>query len=144
MLFSKAGLLSIATVLMACVTFVRTYVIIEPEHKDSLPLQQDTRLLYLLKVLEGLESLELSKDEQKYLPSISKQTNLPDTSRMSFLSKMEARRSKLSGWRLPIRENKDFSDDVIALDKKDYAILPPQSEWCRMMGFRRCHGSSSR
>ncbi|XP_045184159.2 uncharacterized protein LOC123542391 [Mercenaria mercenaria] len=31
----------------------------------------------------------------------------------------------------------------IAVEKKDYSILPPASEWCRLMGIRHCRGSHS-
>lgn len=32
---------------------------------------------------------------------------------------------------------------VVDIEKKDYAILPPASEWCRLMGFRGCRGNSA-
>ena len=34
--------------------------------------------------------------------------------------------------------------NMINVDKKDYSILPPAAEWCRMMGFRQCGKGRSR
>lgn len=98
--------------------------------KETDKVQQiEENVAYLLKVLEQLKNLSP-------LPEDRLQDMVPKETEPSY------KRDPTDFQRL-LQELEDSQESRINVSKKDYAILPPASEWCRMMGFRRCRSSDS-
>lgn len=86
----------------------------EPSSKEL-----DARVLYLLNIIRQLKNYSDKKDQERQLYSKLFDTGGGVLDKTALTQKNE-----------------------ISLEKKDFGILPPSSEWCRMMGFRACRQHS--
>ncbi|KAH3869000.1 uncharacterized protein LOC127867922 [Dreissena polymorpha] len=117
------------TVFVSCVQLVSSLVIIQPGETDGF--HMDTHTEELITLLEGLEKLTDDSVEQNE-DSLRQRQNKNEINELQKLLRMTE------------NEENEYNAGHIKLEKKDFAILPPVTEWCRMMGFRRCRDSSAR
>lgn len=102
--------------LIVCFGVISSFTIMD-RSKENQQTDFNARVIYLVNILRQIKKLTDSHSEERDISN-----SLLDTG---------------GGF-----ESEKQYPDLIGLQKKDYAILPPSSEWCRMMGFRTCRHHS--
>ncbi|KAL4216409.1 hypothetical protein ACF0H5_024135 [Mactra antiquata] len=118
--------------MLAWFSQIRAYVLTEPDTKDMKTYidEYQNRLASLVQFLERINSL--SNSETSLTKARENDDDVIDSDNPDY----DDVRRFIQSINEPIAH-------VVDIEKKDFAILPPASEWCRLMGFRGCRGNTA-